>query len=109
MSLRTVTDTDRFSAPSPRQPPVWRLQFAFMPMNFLGTKSKIDFLETGFWGGRARTEAEKYASVHTVAEAVSDMQAKHTVHIKIQTQPARTSPSADLVSGMSRLSGSTRR
>merc|ERR1719149_368726 len=36
------------------------LQFASIPLNMLGTKTKADYLVTGQWGDKAQIECNKY-------------------------------------------------
>jgi phosphoserine aminotransferase len=58
------------------------LQFAAVPLNLLGTKTKADYLVTGQWGDKAQKEAAKYcvsqiacntkASKYTTIPAVAD-------------------------------------
>ena len=36
-------------------------QFSAVPLNLIGDKKTIDVVDVGFWSGRARAEAEKYA------------------------------------------------
>jgi len=58
------------------------LQFAAVPLNLLGSKTKADYLVTGQWGDKAQKEAAKYcvsqiacntkASKYTTIPAVAD-------------------------------------
>lgn len=41
-------------------------QFAFAPMNLLGDKKQIDFIETGSWSKKAIAEASKYAKTNVI-------------------------------------------
>ncbi len=43
------------------------LQFAMAPMNLLSPGGTVDFLNTGAWGQKAITEAEKLGTAHTAA------------------------------------------
>lgn len=45
------------------------LQFAMVPLNLLGEKSSIGFVETGHWSKLAMKEARRYANVVTVASS----------------------------------------
>jgi len=47
------------------------LQFAAIPLNMLGTKTKADYLITGQWGEKAHKEAAKYCTSQTVANSKS--------------------------------------
>jgi phosphoserine aminotransferase len=42
---------------------------AIVPMNLLGTKHSIDFVNTGVWSQKTSEEASKYAQVHVAATA----------------------------------------
>lgn len=41
-------------------------QFAFLPMNLLGEKKQIDFINTGSWSTRAMKEMQKYAKANVI-------------------------------------------
>lgn len=45
------------------------LQFAAVPLNMLGTKTKADYLITGQWGEKAHKEATKYCVSQVVANS----------------------------------------
>ena len=45
-----------------------RTQFATVPMNLLGKKSKADYVDTGFWSQTAVAEARKYCDVNIAAQ-----------------------------------------
>jgi phosphoserine aminotransferase len=42
---------------------------AIVPMNLLGTKSSIDFIDTGEWSKKSIKEAKKYAAVNVAASS----------------------------------------
>lgn len=44
-------------------------QFAAAPMNLLGKRRKVAYVNTGFWAVRAMSEAERYAETSMVADA----------------------------------------
>ncbi|MBA2655092.1 MAG: 3-phosphoserine/phosphohydroxythreonine transaminase [Gammaproteobacteria bacterium] len=52
-----------------------RSQFAMVPMNLLGHKNTVDYLDSGIWSGLAIKEAERYAQVNIVA---SSKESKYT-------------------------------
>jgi len=43
-------------------------QFAAIPMNLLGTKTKADYILTGTWGKKAIAEAQRYCDVNIIAD-----------------------------------------
>jgi phosphoserine aminotransferase len=45
------------------------LQFAMAPLNLLGDKTSIDFVNTGHWSKLAIKEAKRYAKAHVVASS----------------------------------------
>ncbi|MGB0909018.1 MAG: 3-phosphoserine/phosphohydroxythreonine transaminase [Nitrospirales bacterium] len=47
-------------------------QFATIPMNILGTKTKADYIWTGAWGKKAISDAKKYCTVNIAASSQSD-------------------------------------
>ena len=47
-------------------------QFATIPMNILGGKTKADYIWTGAWGKKAISEAKKYCEVNVAASSQSD-------------------------------------
>eukprot|EP00013_Stygamoeba_regulata_P006562 CAMPEP_0177640780 /NCGR_PEP_ID=MMETSP0447-20121125/6721_1 /TAXON_ID=0 /ORGANISM="Stygamoeba regulata, Strain BSH-02190019" /LENGTH=417 /DNA_ID=CAMNT_0019142865 /DNA_START=198 /DNA_END=1451 /DNA_ORIENTATION=- len=47
-------------------------QFAAVPLNFLGARTKADYVHTGFWSDRARGEALKYCDAAVVADAADN-------------------------------------
>jgi phosphoserine aminotransferase len=44
---------------------------AIVPMNLLGNKKSIDFIDTGEWSKKTMKEAKKYATVHVAASAAA--------------------------------------
>jgi phosphoserine aminotransferase len=48
------------------------MQFAAIPMNILGGKSKADYIVTGAWSKKAVSEAQKYCSVNIAASSEKD-------------------------------------
>jgi phosphoserine aminotransferase len=42
-------------------------QFSMIPLNLLGADDVADYVETGHWARRARGEASRYGTIHTVA------------------------------------------
>lgn len=44
-------------------------QFAAVPLNLLGGKTKVDYVNTGSWSKKAIAEAKKYAEVNVAASA----------------------------------------
>ncbi len=44
-------------------------QFAMVPMNLLGDKTKADYVNTGSWSKKAIAEAKRYCTVNVVASA----------------------------------------
>ncbi len=46
-------------------------QFGLIPMNLLGDKQSVDYVNTGQWSNKAIAEAKKYAAVNVVASAES--------------------------------------
>lgn len=46
-------------------------QFSFVPMNILGEKTSVNYVNTGQWSIKAIAEASKYASVNVVASSES--------------------------------------
>ena len=54
------------------------MQFAMIPMNFLGAGQTADYLNAGTWSGKALKEAQKVAAlrgatVHTIANCAKDI------------------------------------
>lgn len=49
-----------------------RTQFAAVPMNILGNHQNAAYVETGFWGKAAHTEAARYATIDLIANAGPD-------------------------------------
>src|SRR5918992_2020552 len=45
------------------------LQFAMVPMNFLGSDATADYLVTGSWAEKAAKEAKQFGEVHTVCSS----------------------------------------
>ena len=48
------------------------LQFAMLPMNFLGSGRTADYVHTGEWPGRAIAEARRFGSVRVVASSEAE-------------------------------------
>ncbi len=48
------------------------LQFAMVPMNFLGAGRTADYLHTGEWSGRAIAEARRYGTAHVAGSSESE-------------------------------------
>ena len=46
-----------------------RLQFAAVPLNLLGDKTAVDYVNTGHWSALAIAEAERFANVNVVASS----------------------------------------
>lgn len=44
-------------------------QFSAVPLNLLGDKSSVDYVNTGQWSKKAITEAQKFAAVNVVASS----------------------------------------
>ncbi|SDJ35248.1 3-phosphoserine/phosphohydroxythreonine transaminase [Salimicrobium halophilum] len=44
-------------------------QFAMVPMNLLGSKKKVDYVNTGSWSKKAMKEAERFADVNVIASS----------------------------------------
>jgi len=44
-------------------------QFAIIPMNLLGDKTQVDYVNTGAWSKKAIAEAKRYAEVNVVASS----------------------------------------
>ncbi len=49
------------------------MQFAMIPMNFLGAGQTADYVNSGTWGGKALKEAQKIGSVNVVANCGKDI------------------------------------
>ncbi|MFP4080962.1 MAG: 3-phosphoserine/phosphohydroxythreonine transaminase [Ectothiorhodospira sp.] len=47
-------------------------QFAAIPMNLLGERRRVDYVNTGAWSKKAIAEARKYAEVNVVASSEAD-------------------------------------
>lgn len=45
------------------------MQFAALPLNLLGNKTRVDYLHTGHWSSKAIKEAERFATVNVVASS----------------------------------------
>ncbi|WP_347861995.1 3-phosphoserine/phosphohydroxythreonine transaminase [Salimicrobium sp. PL1-032A] len=44
-------------------------QFAMVPMNLLGSKKKVDYVNTGSWSKKAMKEAERFVDVNVIASS----------------------------------------
>ena len=53
-----------------------RAQFAAVPMNLLGSKTKATYIDAGYWAESAITEASKYCTT-TVFDAKNDTRRKN--------------------------------
>ncbi len=49
------------------------LQFAMIPMNFLGKGQVADYVKSGTWGGKAVKEAQKIGTVNIAADCQKDI------------------------------------
>ena len=47
-------------------------QFALIPLNLLGNKTKADYINTGVWSKKAIKEAQKFCDVNVVASSEAD-------------------------------------
>jgi phosphoserine aminotransferase len=47
-------------------------QFAAVPLNLLAGRDRADYIETGYWAGRAIREAERYCRVNIAASGKAD-------------------------------------
>ncbi len=70
-----ITDTFRELLNIPKQykilfvPGGGRGQFAMVPLNLLGHKTKADYVVTGLWSRMAEAEAERYAEINILEDA----------------------------------------
>lgn len=53
------------------------LQFAMIPLNLLGGKSSVDYVNTGEWSKKAIAEAKKFSNVNIVASGAD----KNFIHV----------------------------
>ena len=49
------------------------MQFAMIPMNFLGKNQVADYVKSGTWGGKAIKEAQKIGQVNIAADCQKDI------------------------------------
>ena len=47
------------------------MQFAAVPLNLTAPGDTVDYVITGSWGQKAKSEAERYATVHVAADAAA--------------------------------------
>ncbi len=47
-------------------------QFSMLPLNLLGDKSSVDYVNGGYWSQKAITEAERYCDVNVVTSLITE-------------------------------------
>lgn len=52
-------------------------QFGLLPLNLLGSSKRLAYVDSGYWAGRAITEARRFATVDVVASARRDDEGIH--------------------------------
>ena len=52
-------------------------QFGLLPLNLLGGKTRVAYVDSGYWAGRAIAEAQRHAAVEIAASAWRDTDGLH--------------------------------